>query len=130
MCPSQTRIVAIPLTPLSDIVASSQFGLQGSVTLNTPNIDPSRGLTTIPLNLADPSKQVNQSCAIGGKLSNKTNSFTISGKGGLPKSPTDELSNTQSLVELVNPVSSSTNRASVPEQTQDVTANAPKAIVG
>ena len=117
------------LTPLSDIVASSQFGLQGSVTLNTPNIDPSRGLTTLPLNLADPSKQVNQSCAIGGKLSNKTNSFTITGKGGLPKSPTDELSNTQSLVELVNPVSSSTDRASIPEPTQDAAPMTPKAIV-
>ena len=117
------------LTPFSDIVASSQFGLQGSVTLNTPNIDPSRGLTALPLNLADPSKQVNQSCAIGGKLSKRDNSFTISGKGGLPKSPTDELSNTQSLVELVNPVSSTTDRASITEQTQDATPKTPKVIV-
>ncbi|NMF61130.1 two-partner secretion domain-containing protein [Pseudanabaena yagii] len=117
------------LTPFSDITASSALGRSGIVTLNTPNIDPSRGLTTLPLNLADQSRQVNQSCAIGGKLSKRDNSFTISGKGGLPKSPTDELSNTQSLVELVNPVSNSSNQASINEQTQNVTAKAPTAIV-
>jgi large exoprotein involved in heme utilization and adhesion len=117
------------LTPFSDITASSALGRSGIVTLNTPNIDPSRGLTTLPLNLADQSRQVNQSCAIGGKLSKRDNSFTISGKGGLPKSPTDELSNTQSLVELVNPVSSNPNQASINEQMQNVTAKAPTAIV-
>lgn len=117
------------LTPFSDITASSALGRSGIVTLNTPNIDPSRGLTTLPLNLADQSRQVNQSCAIGGKLSKRDNSFTISGKGGLPKSPTDELSNTQSLVELVNPVSNSSNQASINEQNQNVTAKAPTAIV-
>ncbi len=117
------------LTPFSDITASSALGRSGIVTLNTPNIDPSRGLTTLPLNLADQSRQVNQSCAIGGKLSKRDNSFTISGKGGLPKSPTDELFSTQSLVELVNPVSSNPNQASINEQMQNVTAKAPTAIV-
>ncbi|WP_055075705.1 filamentous hemagglutinin N-terminal domain-containing protein [Pseudanabaena sp. 'Roaring Creek'] len=116
--------------PFSEIVANNISGtLPGTVTLNTLNFDPIRGVTALPNNLADPSKQVNQSCAIGGKLSKRDNSFTISGKGGLPKSPTDELSNTQSLVELVNPVSSSTDRASIPEPTQNATANTPKAIV-
>jgi filamentous hemagglutinin family protein len=114
------------LTAFSDITASSQFGLQGSVLVTTPGLDPSRGLTTLPLNLADPSKQVSQSCAIGGKLANRDNRFTVSGRGGLPKSPADELSSTQSLVELAELVPSS---ISTTEPKQEVTQAIPKAIV-
>lgn len=40
------------LTSLSDIAASSQFGVQGNVTVNTPEIDPSRGLTSFRLILS------------------------------------------------------------------------------
>ena len=70
------------LTDFSDITASSQFGLQGNVLVTTIGIDPSRGLTALPINLVDPS---NQSCALGGNLSNRQNRFTIAGRGGLPK---------------------------------------------
>lgn len=73
------------LTDFSDITASSQFGLQGNVLVTTIGIDPSRGLTALPINLVDPSKQINQSCALGGNLSNRQNRFTIAGRGGLPK---------------------------------------------
>ncbi|WP_434687029.1 filamentous hemagglutinin N-terminal domain-containing protein [Pseudanabaena minima] len=128
------------LTSSSDITASSQFGLQGNVLVTTPEIDPSRGLTTLPLNLADPSKQVNQSCAVGGKLSNRENRFTISGKGGLPKSPSDELSSIQPLVELAELVPSNSNQIStewevrsaahsVPEQKQELVKKSSKSIV-
>ncbi|TYQ28624.1 filamentous hemagglutinin N-terminal domain-containing protein [Pseudanabaena sp. UWO311] len=117
------------LTTLSDITASSQFGLQGSVLVTTPGIDPSRGLTTLPLNLADPSKQVNQSCAIGGKLANRNNSFTISGKGGVPKSPSDGVSSTQSLVELSDPVPISISQVSTTEQKLEATSETPTRLV-
>ncbi|TYQ28627.1 filamentous hemagglutinin N-terminal domain-containing protein [Pseudanabaena sp. UWO311] len=117
------------LTTFSDITASSQFGLQGSVLVTTPGIDPSRGLTTLPLNLADPSKQVNQSCVIGGKLANRNNSFTISGKGGVPKSPSDGVSSTQSLVELSDPVASSISQATKTEQKPEMTPETPTRLV-
>ena len=117
------------LTGFSDIAASSQFGLQGNVIVITPEIDPSRGLTSFPLNLVDPSKQVSQSCAAGGKLSNRENRFTIAGRGGLPKSPIDELSSAASLVELAELVPSSTNPISVIEQKQEVKNESPKFIV-
>ncbi|CAN1212732.1 hypothetical protein TUMEXPCC7403_21175 [Tumidithrix helvetica PCC 7403] len=117
------------LTSFSDITASSQFGLNGTVSITTPGLDPSRGLTNLPVNLADPSKQVSQSCAIGGKLANRDNRFTISGRGGLPKSPTDELSSIHPLVELADLVPSSTNSISATEQKQEVTQQVPKRIV-
>jgi filamentous hemagglutinin family protein len=117
------------LTGLSDISASSQFGVQGNVIVTSPEIDPSRGLNTLPLNLVDSSKQVSQSCAAGGKLSNRENRFTIAGRGGLPKSPSDELSITQSLVELAELVPSATNQISAIEQKQEVKNEPPKFIV-
>jgi filamentous hemagglutinin family protein len=123
------------LSSSSDITASSQFGLQGNVLVTTPEIDPSRGLTTLPLNLADPSKQVNQSCSVGGKLSNHENRFTISGKGGLPKSPSDELSSIQPLVELAELVPSTAEWSarsashSIPEQRQESVKKSSKSIV-
>ncbi len=117
------------LTGFSDIAASSQFGVQGNVVVNTPDIDPSRGLTTLPLNFVDSSQQVSQSCAVGGKLSNRENRLTIAGRGGLPKGPSDELSSTQSLVELTELVPSSTYQISTGEQNQEVKQEVPKVII-
>ena len=117
------------LTGFSDIAASSQFGVQGNVIVTTPDIDPGRGLTSLPLNLVDSSKQISQNCAVGGKLSNRENRFTIAGRGGLPKSPSDELSITQSLVELAELVPSSTNQISTIEQKQEVKNESPQFIV-
>ena len=117
------------LTPFSDITASSALGRSGIVTINTPGIDPSRGLTTLPLNLADPSKQVNQSCVIGGKLANRNNSFTISGKGGVPKSPSDAVSSNRTLVELSDPVASSISQVPTTEQKTEITPASPIRLV-
>jgi large exoprotein involved in heme utilization and adhesion len=117
------------LTPFSDITASSLFGLQGNVLVTTPALDPSRGLNTLPVNLADPSRQISQSCGVGGKLSDRDNSFTILGRGGLPKSPSDELSSNQPLVELAELVPSSTNQIVVVEQKQESIKESPKSII-
>jgi filamentous hemagglutinin family protein len=79
-------------TPLSDITASSEFGISGNVILNTLNLDPSRGLVELPTDLIDPTRQVAQGCAAGGTLAAKRSQFTISGRGGVPVSPTALLS--------------------------------------
>lgn len=99
------------LTPFSDITASSQFGLQGNVKVTTLDIDPSHGLTALPINLIDPSRQISQTCGVGGKLSSHDSSFTVLGRGGLPKSPSDELSSPQPLVELAELLPSANNSA-------------------
>ncbi len=71
------------LTPLSDITASSQFGVSGTVSLNTPEVDPGSGLLPLPAQVSDPSDQVIVGCAAA-----QGNSFTITGRGGLPENPT------------------------------------------
>jgi filamentous hemagglutinin family protein len=72
-------------TPLSDITASSELGPQfnGTVQLNTPGIDPNRGLINLPTAPVD--TQVSQVCQAGTRQNQ--NSFIITGRGGLPPNP-------------------------------------------
>jgi filamentous hemagglutinin family protein len=78
------------LTPLSDITASSEFGVDGAVDINTPGVDPSRGLAALPTNLVDPSGQIGQSCpGSGGATTSKPSEFIVTGSGGLPASPSE-----------------------------------------
>jgi filamentous hemagglutinin family protein len=76
------------LTPLSDITASSGIGLDGIVTLNVPNNDPSRGTTTLPSSVVDSAQLIATSC-IARRTQPSPGSFIISGRGGLPTQPED-----------------------------------------
>ncbi|MDX2229224.1 MAG: filamentous hemagglutinin N-terminal domain-containing protein [Leptolyngbyaceae cyanobacterium bins.349] len=89
------------LTPLSDITASSQFGLSGTVTITTLNVDPSRGLTELETNFADSSQQIGLGCAPGGRLANQNSWFVVTGRGGVSASPTDSFTAEPALVELL-----------------------------
>jgi len=95
-------------TPFSDITASSQFGVNGTVTINALNIDPNRGSTDLPTNLVDPSNQIAQSCNPNQQASQQLNRFIITGRGGLPTAP-DEGINTQPLVELAGLINEDTH---------------------
>jgi large exoprotein involved in heme utilization and adhesion len=76
--------------PTSDITAISQTNpiLNGDVILNTPDLDPSRGLTQLPTNLVDVSQQIVQGCRPRGKTASH---FTSTGRGGLPLNPEEPL---------------------------------------
>lgn len=82
-----------PLTPLSDINASSEIGVDGVVEINTPGVDPSRGLAELPTNLVDASRQIAQSCpGSGGATARRQSEFIVTGTGGLPASPSEPFS--------------------------------------
>jgi large exoprotein involved in heme utilization and adhesion len=74
-------------TPLSDITASSEFGTQGTVELNTPDVDPNSGLVALPTVAVD--TQIAQGCYSPGYAQN---SFIITGRGGLPPNPREAFS--------------------------------------
>ncbi|MEB3210590.1 MAG: S-layer family protein, partial [Leptolyngbyaceae bacterium] len=76
------------LTPENDITASSQFGLSGTVTLETPNVDPSSGTIELPADLTDASNQVAAECDTG-----EDSRFVATGRGGVPPTPEDPISN-------------------------------------
>ncbi|MGG6264539.1 filamentous hemagglutinin N-terminal domain-containing protein [Leptolyngbya sp. AN03gr2] len=73
-------------TGLSSITASSQFGISGTITLNTPDVDPSQGLVQLPTELQDTSGLIASTCP-----ADEGNSFAITGRGGLPEDPRQPL---------------------------------------
>ncbi len=76
--------------PTSDITAISQSNpsLNGDLNLNTPDIDPSKGLQELPLNIVDVFGLINQNLCVASQGSE----FIVTGRGGLPASPYGVLS--------------------------------------
>jgi len=101
-------------TSLSDITASSEFGVNGTVELNTPDIDPNSGLVNLPTIAAD--TEVAQTCQAGGNLAKS--SFTVTGRGGLPPNPGEALNTDAVKVDLItlNPNSDNPDRSFVPNK--------------
>ena len=110
-------------TPLSDITASSELGSQfnGVVQLNTPGIDPSRGLANLPTEVVDASDQIDQTCSARGTEAGK-NTFTITGRGGLPTSPYEPLSSDEALEDIQPPSGFSSGRNFKPVAARTVTS--------
>jgi large exoprotein involved in heme utilization and adhesion len=75
-------------TPLSDITASSQFGVNGVVTINTPDVDPSRGLAELPVEPVN--VEVAQGCQRDGTQASVE--FFNTGKGGFAPNPYEPIS--------------------------------------
>ncbi|MBW4444837.1 MAG: filamentous hemagglutinin N-terminal domain-containing protein [Plectolyngbya sp. WJT66-NPBG17] len=74
-------------TPLSDITATGASSAQGgTVQLNIDRLDPTSGLAELPTTIVDSSRLIAQSCPV-----NPSSSFVISGRGGLPPTPDQEL---------------------------------------
>jgi large exoprotein involved in heme utilization and adhesion len=74
-----------PLNKTNDIDASSQLGFTGTIIINTPDVDPGRGLLQLPDNFTDVSQQIVSSCNPGSQA--RRSSFTVTGRGGIARSP-------------------------------------------
>ncbi|MBD2197671.1 MULTISPECIES: two-partner secretion domain-containing protein [Calothrix] len=76
------------LTELSDITASSELGVNGEVSINTPEVDPSRGLEELPESVVDVAGLINQNLCTAARQGSE---FVVTGRGGLPVTPYDIL---------------------------------------
>jgi filamentous hemagglutinin family protein len=76
-------------TDLSDITATSESGAQfnGIVQINSPDVQPTAGLVQLPENFTNPINQIAQTCSPQARR----NSFTVTGRGGLPPTPREAL---------------------------------------
>ncbi|MGK7896903.1 MAG: beta strand repeat-containing protein, partial [Xenococcus sp. (in: cyanobacteria)] len=75
----------------NDIDASSQAqGLDGTVAINTPDVDPLRGATELPTNPVSAETIANNACSANGS-SDQQSTFIMKGKGGIPPVPTATL---------------------------------------
>jgi filamentous hemagglutinin family protein len=74
-------------TSLSDITATgANSALSGTVQLNIEQSNPTSGLVKLPTTVVDPSQLIAQGCP-----ATQGNSFVISGRGGLPPNPEQQL---------------------------------------
>jgi filamentous hemagglutinin family protein len=85
-------------TSLSDITASSEFGISGTITLNTPDVDPSRGTVALSTGLVDTNALIANSCIA---RRSRQGRFVITGTGGLATQPDDLASAAFPTYELV-----------------------------
>lgn len=74
-------------TPLSDITASSEFGVNGVVQVNSPDVEVQSAITELAGNFPNPDQVAAGSClarrAVG------SGSFIVTGSGGLARTPYD-----------------------------------------
>ncbi|NER94214.1 MAG: hypothetical protein F6J86_10305, partial [Symploca sp. SIO1B1] len=84
----------------NDIDASSELGVSGEVDIQR-GIDPTQGLNEIPIDTVAP--QLDQTCSPTGSGRNE---FTVTGRDGLPPSPTDMLSSQRPMADLGTAVDS------------------------
>ncbi|MBW4494010.1 MAG: filamentous hemagglutinin N-terminal domain-containing protein [Oscillatoria princeps RMCB-10] len=87
-------------TPASDITATSDLGasFSGTVSINTPDADPSAGLLALPADVVDLARLIVSGCE-----RYKGSSFTVTGRGGIPPSPDALLAAEQVIVDLRMP---------------------------
>ncbi|BAZ29861.1 hypothetical protein NIES4074_23080 [Cylindrospermum sp. NIES-4074] len=109
-------------TTRSDITASSEFGVSGTVSINDPQVDPNSGLVELPANLSDANDRVAAACA-----SAEGNSFTVTGRGGLPADPTATIRPQTLLSDMRDFTTTQSsnqvnNSASIPQARQQIVA--------
>lgn len=77
------------LTPKSDITASSQLGLSGTVMIDAPNFDIRRGIVEFPEEVINPDELISSSCSVAKRRT--ASRFVETGRGSLPPNPIDSL---------------------------------------
>ncbi|MEH2202730.1 MAG: S-layer family protein, partial [Nostoc sp.] len=111
----QFRDILSPNT--SDITATGATReLSGNVQITTPDIDPTRGLVELPINLVDASRQISTACTPGTRQFQNT--FVATGRGGLPMSPTEPLQDSSTVSAWVKLRPKSENLANTTTQAQ------------
>ena len=97
----------------NDINASSEFSIDGNVTINTPDTNPVQGVTELPTNVVKAEQITQQACEANRNVATASN-FSIQGRGGLISDPASPL---DSLNVHVNDESTSANAIPAPIET-------------
>jgi filamentous hemagglutinin family protein len=107
------------LTAASDITASSEFGINGTVQINNIGVDPNSGLIELPANVTDPSQQIATGCA-----DSTGSSFIATGRGGIPQNPSQEVKSDRTWSDIRN-ISAYRSQ----QQVQDQIPQSPETLV-
>ncbi|QSJ21104.1 filamentous hemagglutinin N-terminal domain-containing protein [Nostoc sp. UHCC 0702] len=125
--------------PTNDITAFSQQNpsLSGVVEINSPDVDPSKGLVELPVNAVDAQDKIVAGCNSAQRIAKA--SFITTGRGGIASSPTDALISDAVLTDWIvlegqdeNRAASVHNRPVTPNQSNALkinSVNSPTQIV-
>ena len=94
------------LTPLSDITASSEFGIDGTIVIESPDVEPEEGLVDLPANVVDVTRLIAQGCSPNTDYA--YSEFSLTGRGGVPTNPAGLLSSHTLLNDLGLPFDQTT----------------------
>jgi large exoprotein involved in heme utilization and adhesion len=104
---------AIEGNGINDIDASSDFGLDGTISITTPGVNPVQGATELPNTPVEPEQTTAQACSVN-QETGKPNGLTVKGKGGVPPAPDLPL-NSQAIIFNGKDVTTQTNQDQYPE---------------
>ncbi|MDJ0743368.1 MAG: filamentous hemagglutinin N-terminal domain-containing protein [Xenococcaceae cyanobacterium MO_167.B27] len=90
-----------------NISASSQFGIDGDVSIDILEVNPAQSLTELPANVIDASQQISQACT---PEDGESGRFVATGRGGLPLSPNEPLRGTAVITNWVDEPTETTGR--------------------
>ena len=107
------------------ISADSRSGISGTVEF--PQLDLTRGLVPLAIDLVDPTDQISQGCQAPRSVA--AGSFVVTGRGGLPTDPTEPLTADSILAEWVSLEPATTNTTSKTPQPTTIASSSPNAIV-
>ncbi|MGK7898340.1 MAG: filamentous hemagglutinin N-terminal domain-containing protein [Xenococcus sp. (in: cyanobacteria)] len=103
----------------SEITAASELGIDGTIAINTPDVDPASGLVELPDVPVDVSALLARNiCDIGRGKAGNNSSFINTGRGGLPTSPYEPLESNDIFVDVQLPTEwrkKSTTNSSISE---------------
>jgi filamentous hemagglutinin family protein len=99
----------------SDITASSQLGINGTVQINTLDVNPSQELANLPEEPVDATGLIAQGCSAG--VGPAASRFVVTGRGGIPDNPNETL-NSDTLWTDSRLITSTENQASSPSAAQ------------
>ena len=74
----------------NDLDVSSELGIDGTISINNPDVSAKSGMRDLPANAINPGESVQQACAAS--TTSSTSSLNLQGRGGIPSPPTTTLS--------------------------------------
>nr|WP_317265247.1 S-layer family protein [Arthrospira sp. SH-MAG29] len=113
-------------TPASDITATSELGAEfsGAVEITSPEIDPNSGLVTLPTDVIDPSRLVVVGCS-----TYAGSEFVVTGRGGLPPTPSDNFTGDGVLVNWIDAVVSGNSPTAInPNHRDELNSDSKKPV--
>lgn len=101
------------ISPDSKVTATSERGVDGVVDINRLENDPETGLLTLPAEPVNISGLIAQGCSSGGGSVARASKFVVTGRGGLPPTPTEAFRGDVALADLGKPIQSEATQAKV-----------------